>query len=88
LYSSRTKRKANKGGNLVKFGYNPAPAHERAQKLSFSFFNFGQGAAANVLLPAILLTVIAVYLSLPKGSHLLCLFYIQKYRSKAVMPIL
>jgi len=31
LYSSRTKGKANKDGNLVKFGYNPAPAHERAQ---------------------------------------------------------
>ena len=31
LYSSRMKGKANKDGNLVKFGYNPAPAHERAQ---------------------------------------------------------
>lgn len=31
LYSSRTKGKAKKVGNLVKFGYNPAPAQERAQ---------------------------------------------------------
>jgi hypothetical protein len=31
LYSSRMKGKANKDRNLVKFGFNPAPAHERAQ---------------------------------------------------------
>ena len=41
----------------------------QAYKLSFAFFNFGQGAAANVLLLGILLAVIAVYLSLMSGEE-------------------
>jgi multiple sugar transport system permease protein len=41
----------------------------QAYKLSFSFFEFGQGAAANVLLLAILLVVIAVYLILVSGEE-------------------
>jgi multiple sugar transport system permease protein len=43
----------------------------QAYKLSFSFFNFGQGAAANVMLLGILLTVIAVYLSFVSGEELM-----------------
>lgn len=41
----------------------------QAYKLSFSFFDFGQGAAANVLLLVILLAVIAVYLILVSGEE-------------------
>jgi multiple sugar transport system permease protein len=41
----------------------------QAYKLSFSFFEFGQGAAANVLLLAILLAVIAGYLILVSGEE-------------------
>lgn len=43
----------------------------QAYKLSFSFFNFGQGAAANVMLLGILLTVIAVYLLFVSGEELI-----------------
>lgn len=43
----------------------------QAYKLSFSFFDFGQGAAANVLLLLILLAVIAVYLILVSGEELM-----------------
>lgn len=43
----------------------------QAYKLSFSFFEFGQGAAANVLLLLILLAVISVYLVLVSGEELM-----------------
>jgi multiple sugar transport system permease protein len=41
----------------------------QAYRLSFSFFEFGQGAAANVLLLVILLAIIAVYLVLLSGEQ-------------------
>jgi multiple sugar transport system permease protein len=41
----------------------------QAYKLSFSFFEFGQGAAANVLLLVILLALIVVYLTLVSAEE-------------------
>ncbi len=41
----------------------------QAYRLSFSFFEFGQGAAANVLLLVILLAIIALYLVLLSGEE-------------------
>jgi len=43
----------------------------QAYKLSFSFFDFGQGAAANCILLSILLVAISVYLLLVSGEELM-----------------